>query len=53
MEWVKMAIMLFGNKTLDFTGCILAGYYEAENAAIQKFDTKLKKLLTIIAKTKN
>jgi predicted nucleic-acid-binding protein len=50
-EAVIKGIEYFGIKTLDFVDCILAGYYEAENAAIKTFDAKLEKLLTIIAKT--
>jgi predicted nucleic-acid-binding protein len=50
-EAVIKGIEYFGNQNLDFVDCILAGYYEAENTAIQTFDTKLEKLLTIIADT--
>jgi predicted nucleic-acid-binding protein len=52
-EAVIKGIEYFGNQNLDFVDCILAGYYETENTAIQTFDTKLEKLLEIIAKTKD
>jgi predicted nucleic-acid-binding protein len=52
-EAVIKGIEYFSSQNLDFVDCILAGYYEAENTTIQTFDTKLEKLLTIIAKTKN
>ena len=51
-EAVIKGIEYFGNQTLDFVDCILAGYYEVENTDIKTFDTKLEKLLEIIAKTK-
>ncbi|MDR2595804.1 MAG: PIN domain-containing protein [Treponema sp.] len=52
-EAVIKGIEYFGNQNLDFVDCLLAGYYETENTAIQTFDTKLEKLLEIIAKTKD
>ena len=45
---VIRGIEYFGDKNLDFVDCILAGYYEVENIAIQTFDEKLG----TIAKTK-
>ena len=51
-EAVMNGIKYFGEKTLDFVDCILAGYYEAENITIQTFDTKLEKFLSSIEKTK-
>jgi hypothetical protein len=52
-EAVIKGIKYFGEKTIDFVDCILAGYYEVENISIQTFDTKLDKFLSSIAKTKN
>jgi predicted nucleic-acid-binding protein len=52
-EAVIKGIEYFSSKNLDFVDCILAGYYEVENTIVQTFDTKLEKLLTIIAKMKN
>jgi len=52
-EAVFKGIEYFGDKTLDFVDCILAGYYETENITVQTFDIKLEKLMNIIAKTKN
>ena len=51
-EAVIKGIKYFGEKSLDFVDCLLAGYYEAENITIHTFDSKLEKLLTAIAKTK-
>ena len=51
-EAVIRGIEYFGEKNLDFVDCILAGYYEIENTPIHTFDTKLEKLLTIIAEEK-
>jgi len=51
-EAVSRGIKYFGEKTLDFVDCILAGYYEMENTTIQTFDTKLEKFISLIAKTK-
>jgi predicted nucleic-acid-binding protein len=52
-EAVIKGIEYFGEKTLDFVDCILAGYYEAENTTVQTFDTKLEKLLAIIVEVKD
>ena len=35
----------FGEKSLDFVDCILAGYAEVEKDEIFTFDTKLRKLI--------
>jgi len=51
-EAVIRGIKYFGEKNLDFVDCILAGYCEEENITIHTFDTKLEKLLALIAKTK-
>jgi len=52
-EAVIKGIEYFGEKSLDFVDCILAGYYKAENVEIKTFDVKLDKLLTAIATTKD
>jgi predicted nucleic-acid-binding protein len=53
-EAVIKGIKYFGEKTLDFVDCILAGYYEMENITIQTFDSKLDKFLSsITTKTKD
>ena len=52
-EAVFKGLKYYGEQTLDFVDCLLAGYYEAENIIINTFDDKLYKLLAIISKTKN
>ena len=52
-EAALKGIEYFGEKTLDFVDCILAGYYEKENIIIQTFDEKLNKLLNIITESKS
>jgi predicted nucleic-acid-binding protein len=51
-EAVIRGIEYFGEKNLDFVDCIQAGYFETEDITIHTFDTKLEKLLAVIAKTK-
>ena len=48
-EAVIRGIKYYGEKSLDFVDCILAGYYEAENIFIYTFDEKLEKLLIAIS----
>jgi len=36
---------LFGQKSLDFVDCVLAGYAEVDKDEIFTFDEKLQKLL--------
>ena len=51
-ESIIRGIEYFGEKSLDFVDCILAGYHEVENITIHTFDAKLDKLLATI-QTKN
>ena len=51
-EAIIKGIKYFGENSLDFVDCILAGYYEIENSIIHTFDSKLERLLAIIAETK-
>jgi predicted nucleic-acid-binding protein len=44
-EAVLRGLEYFGNESLDFVDCILAGYAEAENDKIYTFDSKLQKLI--------
>jgi len=44
-ESVLKGLELFGNTSLDFVDCILAGYKIAEGFDIYTLDNKLKKLL--------
>ena len=44
-EAVLKGLEYFGKTALDFVDCILAGYYEAEQAHIDTFDGKLQKLI--------
>jgi predicted nucleic-acid-binding protein len=48
-EAILRGLVYFGQKTLDFVDCVLAGYAEVEKDEIFTFDDKLKKM---IAKTK-
>jgi len=52
-EAVIKGIEYFGEKTLDFVDCVLAGYYEVENITIQTFDLKLDKFLSSITTAKD
>jgi predicted nucleic-acid-binding protein len=45
---VLRGIEYFGQNSLDFVDCVLAGYVEAENDEIFTFDTKLQKLISRI-----
>ena len=47
-ESIIRGIKYFGEKSLDFVDCILAGYHEIENMTVHTFDDKLAKLLEII-----
>ena len=47
-EAVIRGIKFFGEKSLDFVDCILAGYNEIENITIHTFDDRLVKLLRLI-----
>jgi len=42
-EAILRGLEYFGQKSLDFVDCILAGYAEAEKDEIYTFDDKLKK----------
>jgi len=44
-EAVLWGLEYFGQKSLDFVDCILAGYAEIEKENIFTFDTKLQKLI--------
>ena len=44
-EAVLRGLEYFGQKSLDFVDCILAGYAEIEKEPIFTFDTKLQKLI--------
>jgi predicted nucleic-acid-binding protein len=45
-EAILRGLEYFGQKSLDFVDCVLAGYAEVENDEIFTFDDKLKKLIT-------
>ena len=51
-EALLKALKLYSLYSLDFVDCLLAAYYEIENISIHTFDTKLNKLLALIAETK-
>ena len=48
---VLKALEYFGKTSLDFVDCILAGYFELEQAHIDTFDGKLQKLIDRISNT--
>ena len=45
-EAILRGLEYFGQKSLDFVDCVLAGYAEVENDEIFTFDDKLKNLIT-------
>ena len=47
-EAVLRGLEYFGQKTLDFVDCVLAGYVDIEKDEIFTFDDKLKKMITKI-----
>ena len=48
-ETIIRAIKYYGERSLDFVDCILAGYCEMENISIHTFDEKLEKMLLSIS----
>jgi len=51
-EAIIKGIKYFGENSLDFVDCILAGYSEIENINIHTFDTKLERLLALLSTTR-
>jgi predicted nucleic acid-binding protein len=47
-EAVFRALEYFGQNSLDFVDCVLAGYAEIEKDTIFTFDNKLQKLIAKI-----